>query len=157
MTHEGEGPLIGFDEVAIPPTDLKPFDFWWKLYGTHCPRMKNKQGCQKKFNTYSVETQREIYKDVGQRVKYFLDWQEDDGNGKRKCMNAPEVYLNQRQWESPVDKPRRTDNVRDTTNETVSNESEIRGLKKMIALVEKHGGDLEPLKAQLQRRLECKE
>lgn len=132
-----------------------PFDYWWELYKEHCPRMGRKPQCKKKFESYDIETQRKIYQEVINKLDNYEDWQEKNGNGKRKNMNMPEVYLNSQPWLDPVEKRKRLDTVRDTCNETVDPKQEVLGLRKMIEMAERYGGELGPLQAQLEKRLEA--
>ena len=128
---------------------LGPFDCWWKLYLAHCPRMDNKQKCKAMFNKFKLETQREIYADTRDRLKYYDDWQAKTPNGKRQFMRAPIVYLRARMWECPVEKPKREGNVRDTTKEAVRPSQELHGLKQMRVMYLKQGLDTGPIDKQI--------
>lgn len=74
--------------------DWTPFDYWWDIYPGF--RKGNKEVCRKKFNKHSIEVQREIYQHTAQAKHRHPDWREE------QFICAPEVYLNQRKWESPL-------------------------------------------------------
>lgn len=136
---------------------MEPFDHWWALYLKHSARTPDKRTARKKFNAYDLATQRIIFKDTVDRIKHYPDWQEEDGTKARKriYMNAPCVYLNQKMWETPVEKSKLINYVRDTCNETVNPAQEIQGLRKLIEIIKMAGvGELAPLEAQLKKRLE---
>ena len=127
-----------------------PFDLWWKLYKTHCHRMSRKPTCIKKFNALSLDTQRTIYQDILDRLKYYQDWQEKNENGKRQMMCGPEVYLNSFMWLDPVDKPKRVDNVRDTTNESINASQQLHSLRQFRMQLSKNGQDTSAIDEQIE-------
>ena len=127
-----------------------PFDLWWKLYKAHCHRMSRKPTCTKKFNALSLDTQRAIYQDILDRLKYYQDWQEKNVNGKRQMMCGPEVYLNSYMWLDPVDKPKRQDNVRDTTKESINALQQLHSLNQFKAQLIKNGQDTSAIDRQIE-------
>jgi len=102
---------------------MTPFDHFWELYPGN--RKKNKKGCEAKFNKLDLDTQKIVYKDVQERIKHYPDWQ----TVAHIC--APEVYLNQKWWESPLEIKKQADSVRDTTNEQLNKVQEAAGIAKM--------------------------
>lgn len=117
------------------------------------PRMKNKPQCRKKFNSWSLEKQREVYKDTVTRLKHYKDWQAKDSDGKRTYMMAPPVYLNAAMWETPIEVTGRHEQgyVRDTSNETVNKAQELSGLRQMRAQLAKSGAGTTNIDKQIAR------
>lgn len=132
-------------------TEVDAFECWWTLFRQHCPRMKNKPQCRKKFNSWSLEKQREVYKDTVTRLKHYKDWQAKDPDGKRTFMMAPPVYLNAAMWETPIDTKGEHSQgyVRDTTNEQIRPSQELAGLRNMRKMYEKQGLDTGPIDKQI--------
>jgi len=95
--------------------ELSNFDHWWTLYRTGCTRMASKDKCKKKFERFSLELQRTVYKDTQDRLDDFEGWKELDSKGKRKYMQGPHPYLVAAPWETPLDTKTAQRTLRDTT------------------------------------------
>lgn len=98
-----------------------PFEIWWKSYPGN--RKYNKASCRKKFEKHDIEIQRAIYKDTQDRLAH-QDWQDV------QHIPAPEVYLNQQRWESPITAIVKLREPRDTTEPTLNKAQEEAGLEK---------------------------
>lgn len=109
--------------------EIDPFACWWDIYPGK--RKYNKKKCRKKFEALPLVTQREIYKDTKKRREFHKDWQNED------FICAPEVYLNQERWESPI-----SDNVRDTTVTKDNPAQERRHLEKLRDQLIKNGSEV---------------
>jgi len=109
--------------------ELSNFEYWWKRFAEGCSRMAKKGQCRTKFEKYSLEIQKIIYKDTADRLKHFEGWQELDSKGKRKYMQGPQPYLVAAPWETPLDTKTPQKAHRDTSGEVVRPIQNLLGLR----------------------------
>lgn len=126
-------------------TDKTPFDHWWGIYPGF--RKKNKQVCREKFEKHPLEVQREIYKHTRDSITLNPDWRD------QQYICAPEVYLNQQRWETPL--PTKTTAGRPATVASAeTDEQKARGLRKLQDAAASTGQDTSEIQKQIDALVE---